>query len=66
MDPLNRLWAGDLRGRFKKRRELIWLSSDALLGICRESPERLWKRVRQLEGLEPTIRDIVSHRATSP
>lgn len=56
--PLNRLWASDRRGRFKKRRELIWLSAEELLRLYAEAPEKLWKRVRQLDGAEALIHEI--------
>jgi 8-oxo-dGTP pyrophosphatase MutT (NUDIX family) len=58
--PLNNEWAHDQGQRFKKRRELFWVSSDALLDIYRFNPERLWKRLRQLEGVEDMIESITS------
>lgn len=63
--PCNREWAEDTSGRFKKRRELVWVASDELLDICRRSPDRLWKRVRQLAGLEHTVRSIKSSKEAS-
>ena len=50
VEALNRLWESDLSGRYKKRRELHWLSAEGLIDIYARCPERLWKRVRQLEG----------------
>ena len=50
VETLNREWEADVAGRFKKRRQLFWLSSDELLDLYRHAPERLWKRVRQLEN----------------
>ena len=55
---LNREWEADRTGRFRKRRELFWLSSGELLDIYENSPRRLWKRVRQLENAPATIRSI--------
>lgn len=64
--PLNTAWANDSEGRFKKRRELHWLSANDLLEIYREEPERLWKRVRQLVGAEKTIEEIRKTKVGSP
>ncbi len=58
IDELNREWASDQTGRFKKRRKLFWLAADELLGIYENSPERLWKRVRQLENATEVIQSI--------
>ena len=55
---LNREWATDDTGRFKKRRELVWVAADELLSIYASTPERLWKRVRQLENA-PTVVDAI-------
>ena len=56
-DPaeINAAWAQDTSGRFKKRRELLWLSAEELLDIIDNRPELLWKRIRKYQGL----RDIV-------
>lgn len=56
-DPagMNAAWANDTSGRFKKRRELLWLSADQLLDIIDNRPELLWRRIRKYQGL----RDIV-------
>ena len=62
VDKLNNEWERDKTGRFKKRRELTWLSSDELLHIYENSPEKLWKRVRQLEGLAGTIQNIKTEK----
>lgn len=56
--PLNRAWKDDPTGRYKKRRELIWLTVDELLSIYAADPQRLWKRVRQLEGAPDLIQRI--------
>ena len=37
-------------GRFKKRRELVWVEAGDLLAICEKAPDKLWKRVQQLEN----------------
>lgn len=58
IEPLNRLWADDADGRYRKRRELHWLSADALIAIYDDHPQRLWKRVRQLDGAVDLIRTI--------
>lgn len=55
---LNREWEADDSGRFKKRRELVWVTADRLLDIYARSPDMLWKRVRQLEDAETLIREI--------
>lgn len=58
LDDMNREWALDTAGKFKKRRELLWVSSDQLLDLYANQPEKLWKRVRQLEDAEKVIRSI--------
>lgn len=55
---LNREWETDQTGRFKKRRELFWVDAAELLAIYRHNPDRLWKRVRQLENATQTIHAI--------
>ena len=55
---LNREWEADTSGRFKKRRELFWVAADELLAIYQTDPQRLWKRVRQLEGAPEVIHAI--------
>ena len=59
-DPavMNRAWKNDRVGRFKKRRELVWVPAGELITIYASDPERLWKRVRQLEGAPDLIRRI--------
>ena len=57
---INREWESDSSGRFRKRRELIWVPADRLLDIYARSPNELWKRVSQLENAELLIRDIQS------
>jgi len=58
ISAMNNAWKLDTSGRFKKRRELVWLSADNLLDIYTNSPDKLWKRVRQLEGAETLILEI--------
>ena len=64
IEALNREWEADTDGRFKKRRELVWVSADELLAIYETDPERLWKRVRQLENASSTVRSIVRSKTT--
>jgi len=59
IEELNRLWAQDTTGRFKKRRELVWLAGSELLDIYDHTPDRLWKRVRQLENARETVHSIL-------
>ena len=56
--PMNREWESDNGQRFKKRRELIWVTDDALLDIYRNKPERLWKRLRYYRGVEEVVLSI--------
>ena len=58
IQAMNSEWQSDSSGRFRKRRELVWISADELLDIYARSPNELWKRVRQLEDAETLIRDI--------
>jgi 8-oxo-dGTP pyrophosphatase MutT (NUDIX family) len=62
VERLNREWEADKVGRFKKRRELFWVTADELLAIFNDAPERLWKRVRQLENAAETIRAIQQNK----
>lgn len=55
---LNHEWKNDRVGRFKKRRELFFVSSDELLSIYDNKPDLLWKRVRQLENATDIIHSI--------
>ena len=59
---LNRAWATDTAGRFKKRRELVWVAADELLDLYETAPDRLWKRVRQLEHATKTIHAILQSK----
>jgi 8-oxo-dGTP pyrophosphatase MutT (NUDIX family) len=59
---LNREWEADEVGRFKKRRELVWVTADELLAIYQNAPEKLWKRVRQLENATDTVNSILQSR----
>ncbi len=60
VELLNQEWREDNVGRFRKRRELHWVGADELLEIYELRPERLWKRVRELERAPELIREIVS------
>jgi len=60
ISALNSEWASDTSGRFKKRREMVWVPADRLLDIYAGSSVDLWKRVRQLEDVETLIREIQS------
>jgi len=57
---MNREWALDTVNRFTKRRELVWLPAGELSDIFEHSPDRLWKRVRQLVNAKEMIRTIVT------
>ena len=62
VEPINEEWRKDTDGRFKKRRKLVWVTSDALLEIYQRSPDKLWKRVRELAEVEDTIRSIQANK----
>lgn len=64
IDVLNREWETDTTGRFKKRRELVWISGSELLEIYDHAPDKLWKRVRQLENAKETIHSIVQSKGS--
>jgi len=55
VEALNYEWQEDKQKRFKKRRELVWVEADELLAIYENTPERLWKRVRQLDGADKVV-----------
>ena len=57
---MNQAWAMDTGRRFTKRRELIWVPAATLRSYYQDSPERLWKRVRQLRGAPAMIESIVA------
>ena len=59
IEELNREWAADNVGRFKKRRELVWVAGRELLTIYGNTPDKLWKRVRQLENATETVHSIL-------
>jgi len=67
-DPvmMNLAWQDDRTGRFRKRRELIWIPAGELLSIYASNPERLWKRVRQLEGAPGLVRRIQRIKGREP
>ncbi|MBL3529244.1 MAG: hypothetical protein JMN27_16535 [gamma proteobacterium endosymbiont of Lamellibrachia anaximandri] len=58
IEALNREWEADRTGRFKKRRELVWVAAGKLLTVYENAPNMLWKRVRQLENATETVRSI--------
>ena len=58
VEILNREWEADRIGRFKKRRRLLWVGAEELLSLYRHEPERLWKRVRQLENAAAVVDSI--------
>jgi hypothetical protein len=62
IEELNREWEADRVGRFRKRRELIWVAADELLAIYKHAPDRLWKRVRQLENAPETVHSILKSK----
>ena len=62
IEELNREWADDNIGRFKKRRELFWVAGSELLAIYDNAPDKLWKRVRQLENAKETIYSILQSK----
>jgi hypothetical protein len=59
IEELNREWEADTAGRFKKRRKLVWVAGDELLDIYKTDPDKLWKRVRQLEHASSTVDSIL-------
>ena len=63
ISTLNHEWETDTVNRFKKRRELFWVSGHKLLDIYDHAPDKLWKRVRQLENARETIESIVQCKA---
>ena len=56
---MNREWASDVGRRFAKRRELVWVPASILTGYYRHTPEKLWKRVRELRNATETVQAIV-------
>jgi len=62
IEELNREWAADNIGRFKKRRELFWVAGNELLAIYDNAPDKLWKRVRQLENAKETVYSILQRK----
>ena len=62
IEELNREWEADNVGRFKKRRELVWVAGHELLGIYDNAPDKLWKRVRQLENATEIVQSILSNK----
>ena len=64
IEALNREWETDTIGRFKKRRELVWIPGGELLEIYVHTPDKLWKRVRQLESARETIISIMHYKGS--
>jgi hypothetical protein len=60
IDGINAQWADDDGSRFKKPRELLWVSGHELTTIIDTAPERLWTRIRQLIGLRETVEAILT------
>jgi 8-oxo-dGTP pyrophosphatase MutT (NUDIX family) len=58
VDEMNTAWAEDKHGRFRKRRELLWLTAAQLLDVFDNRPETLWTRVRELGGASDIVRAI--------
>ena len=55
IEEINRVWEADKTGRFKKRRKLFWVGAAELIGIYEHQPDKLWKRVRQLENAKELV-----------
>jgi len=66
LNPMNYAWATDAINRFVKRRELLWVSSDDLVTIIEKAPEKLWKRVRELDNLKSLVLEISTSALQSP
>ena len=64
IDALNREWVADNNGRFKKRRELFWIAGSELLAVYDNAPDKLWKRVRQLENVTKIICSIMKSKGS--
>jgi 8-oxo-dGTP pyrophosphatase MutT (NUDIX family) len=62
IEELNREWKADTAGRFRKRRELVWVAAHELIAIYENAPDRLWKRVRQLENATKTVQAILQSK----
>ncbi len=62
---MNHAWELNPGGRFVKRRELYWVPGRELLRIYRETPERLWKRLRQMPGAPAVVEAIMAARGGS-
>ncbi|MGB5180039.1 MAG: NUDIX domain-containing protein [Gammaproteobacteria bacterium] len=62
IEELNREWAASTNGRFRKRRELFWVAGSELLSIYDNAPDKLWKRVRQLENAQETVHSILKSK----
>ncbi|MDJ0808426.1 MAG: hypothetical protein QNJ78_16540 [Gammaproteobacteria bacterium] len=64
LDRMNALWERNPDQRFKKRRELVWITSDRLVELFHNDPQALWTRVRQLTGAIKVIRAIERYHRT--
>ena len=60
LSGMNAAWAQDTTGRFRKRRELLWLPTDRLLDTIVNTPDALWKRIREYEGMRDVVLEISS------
>jgi len=65
LDEMNAAWAEDKHRRFKKKRELLWLTAAQLLDVFDNRPESLWTRVRELEGASDIVRAIAGEVETT-
>ena len=59
---MNQEWRNDAGRRFRKRRELVWVTGAQLLDIYQRQPQRLWRRVRQLKKAKRAIRSIMKSK----
>ena len=64
IEMLNTEWENDNVGRFKKRRKLVWVTGSELLAIYDNTPDKLWKRVRQLENATKIIGSILKSKGS--
>ena len=62
---MNKAWAADTAHRFVKRRELLWICEDELINIIEQSPEKLWKRVRELDNLKSLVMEIATSASST-
>ena len=63
LSPMNKAWETDILHRFVKRRELLWVRADTLVELIDNEPEKLWKRVRELDNLKSIVLKISNSAA---